>query len=119
MGCDIRLSVEFKKDNKWHQVLREESEWPSGECDSCKEDDPDRYYHTWCKRGLYGTRYSKTFAVLADVRNKWIINPISMPRGFPEDASDTWIYANTQDGTLASGPSEWNCSYSHHTLSQL
>lgn len=60
MGCDIHAHVEIKIDNQWHH-----------------------YNHPSAAR-----RYA-LFARMADVRNSGGIEPITPPRGLPEDATFT------------------------------
>lgn len=63
MGCDIHMAVERFDTyaNKWRCVVKHD--------------------------GAYGNRNYVLFAVLAGVRNRQGIKPLSEPRGLPEDVS--------------------------------
>ena len=79
MGCDIHHVVEKRnaETGKWEAV------WPTG---------PHKnggYYFPEAEAGGHRIwRNYDIFAVLADVRNRGGIVPISEPRGVPHDASD-------------------------------
>ena len=105
MGCDIHLYVEKKVDGKWQfQGKLTENDCISFEGPS-----------------FYDGRNYNLFAILADVRNcrgfagiktGKGFNPISDPRGFPEDAS----------AECKALVESWDCdghSHSYHTLRQL
>jgi hypothetical protein len=62
MGCDIHLFVEIKINDKWEFY---------------------RQIHMPC--------YYRLFAKMADVRNDFNINPISYPKGTPEEISKITI----------------------------
>lgn len=106
MGCDIHFYVEKKVDGAWKlqgELVND---------DGCKYvSGPD----------FYDGRNYNLFAILADVRNGRGFagiktgegfNPISDPRGVPDDASDE--YKQLVDCWDADGH-----SHSHHTLRQL
>lgn len=96
MGCDIHLYVEVRKNNKWKPAdswLTYGKEYGHFEDDGDESKRPvvpydDEYYN--------GRNY-KLFAMLANVRNGVgfagidtgnAVNPISEPKGLPEDVSD-------------------------------
>ena len=58
MGCDIHMNIEVKTDNGWELYSKPNVE-----------------------------RFYMLFAKLANVRNNFGIQPISEPRGIPDDAS--------------------------------
>lgn len=70
MGCDIHIFQEAKINDKW--VLLNELHWENSR------------------------RNYAVFAKMANVRNHWDeeqrIEPISLPRGIPEDASDGYKF---------------------------
>lgn len=106
MGCDIHLYVEKKIDGKWQL--------------QGKLVDDDGYKSIQGKPFYHGRNYN-LFAILADVRNGRGFagiktgegfNPISEPRGVPDDASDEY----------KAMVESWGCdghSHSYHTLRQL
>lgn len=108
MGCDIHLYVEKKVDGKW-------------QIQGKFEDADDEGYREFSGPSFYNERNYNLFAVLADVRNGRGFagittgkgfNPISEPRGVPDDASEDYFCMVEQ----------WGCdghSHSHHTLRQL
>lgn len=106
MGCDIHFYVEKKIDGKWKlqgQLV---------------DDDGHKYV---ADANFYDGRNYNLFAILADVRNGRGFagiktgegfNPISDPRGVPEDASEEYKQLVEQ----------WDCdghSHSYHTLRQM
>ena len=110
MGCDIHFYVEKKQpDGTWkaHGAFE-------------KEEDESGWISQTSGR-LYSGRNYNLFSILADVRNGRGFagiktgegfNPISEPRGVPEDASPEYKAIVEQ----------WDCdghSHSHHTLRQL
>jgi hypothetical protein len=109
MGCDIHLHVEKKVDGQWNRWERTEVvTWPSGYRTA------ENYY------GYSGRNYD-LFGMLADVRNGRGFagcdtgdgfKPISMPKGFPEDAS----YEVEKDKDCWEGDGH---SHSYLTLSEL
>lgn len=108
MGCDIHLYVEKKIDGQW-------------KIQGKLEDADDEGYRKFSGPSFYDGRSYNLFAILADVRNGRGFagvktgegfNPISEPRGVPDDASEEYRYMVEQ----------WDCdghSHSHHTLRQL
>lgn len=109
MGCDIHLYVEKKIDGQW-QIL--------GDFEREENDDGG----TWISGGrFYSGRNYNLFAILADVRNGRGFagcktgegfQPISEPRGVPDDASPE--YKAIVDQWDVDGH-----SHSFHTLRQL
>ena len=87
MGTDIHMAAEVRKNGKWQLVTecvfphyeykynKEKGEWDC-EISDRKTFDP------------YSDRNYDLFAMLADVRNDGDINPISEPKGYPEDMCD-------------------------------
>lgn len=79
MGCDIHLYVEKRVDGKWATA----DKWTHSEYDT---ENPDSrtvsYEDSW-----YTGRNYELFSVLAGVRNRYDIIPISEPRGIPDDVS--------------------------------
>lgn len=85
MGCDIHLYVERKENAKWITCDR----W-------VRDADDENRIHVEYDNHFYTGRNYNLFAILADVRNGRGFagiktgegfNPISSPRGIPEDAS--------------------------------
>jgi len=92
MGCDIHLYVEKKTKDNWKQIKDFISSYY----------DPEHEYFSDKKYRNYYTPYSNRnyvlFSILADVRNGYgfagydtgnRIEPIDMPRGLPDDVSDS------------------------------
>lgn len=116
MGCDIHFYVEKKQpDGSWKihgEFAREVDE---------EGTEDERAWLSQDGRPLYSGRNYNLFAILADVRNGRGFagiktgegfNPISEPRGVPDDASPEYKEIVEQ----------WGCdghSHSHHTLRQL
>lgn len=112
MGCDIHLYVEKQNElGVWESVDEFKIE---------SYDDEEHYYVDYDKQ-FYSRRNYNLFAILADVRNGRGFagiktgdgfNPISDPRGLPEDVSK-------MVGKLAE---QWDCaghSYSYFTVEEL
>lgn len=110
MGCDIHLYVEKRVDGKWVTA----DTW------EVDEDNPGRKSIPW--RGhYYSGRNYDLFAILADVRNGVGFagcdtgdgfNPISPPKGLPEDVCDE----------IRSESNYWDSdghSHSWHTLADI
>lgn len=110
MGADIHFYVEKKIDGKWqmHGTVEREDSGDDGE---------------WMRvcNGFSDYRCYNAFAILAGVRNGSGFagiktgkgfNPISEPRGIPEDASDEYKQIAAQWGVDGH-------SHSYHTLRQL
>lgn len=78
MGCDIHLYVEHRVDGVWQSADKwTKDKWTEHE--SIMSVDYDDQFYT-------GRNY-ELFAMLAGVRNRFDIVPISDPRGFPDDIS--------------------------------
>lgn len=77
MGCDIHMHVEYKDDRRTNGVWVSGDYYTRNECGgfSLVEFCGDRNYHL--------------FAILADVRNNGDYTYIDMPRGIPDDATET------------------------------
>lgn len=113
MGCDIHLYAEHKKNERWRPLRQPtESRYAEGRKEYPSEFD-DRNYDV--------------FAILANVRNGrgfagaqtgTGFNPISDPRGLPEDLSAEFAAAHE---SLDDGPSLWFGDHSHSylTLAEL
>ena len=100
MGCDIHLFAEIRRNGKWQEVDKA----PSGTVD----DEPIRGYGD----SFYTGRNYDLFTVLANVRSRGRLEPISSPRGAPEDVSKT----------SAKVIDDWNGdghSHSYFTLNEL
>lgn len=105
MGCDIHLYVERynEYDEQWEYIYQEEKyrDEPSYE----NSIDTKNYY------GYKGRNYN-LFSILAGVRNGIGIEPISKPRGVPDDISPE------VSGCLKRIASDGH-SYSYFTLKEL
>ena len=78
MGCDIHLYVEKKRvDGIWITA----DEWGDIWSEECGDD-----IDTVCDNPYYEGRDYSLFAALAGVRNSYGVNPVSSPRGLPDDA---------------------------------
>jgi len=105
MGCDIHIHIEYKdkKSDKWKQYYWYDNyKDKSGKIDWNKVFDDD----------LHIGRDYDLFGLLADVRNYDDIPSICLPRGLPDDVSDS-VYLEYK---------EWDCdghSHSYYTLSEL
>ena len=80
MGCDIHPYVEVRINNKWEISTKEVFSL-------------DSFEREWQKRLMserpFDWRSYSLFAFLAGVRNYDCCEPISEPRGLPEDCSDS------------------------------
>jgi hypothetical protein len=78
MGCDINSFAEVKRNNKWEKVN-----------DHFTLDDNNKKFYNKEKgdNPFYWRSYS-TFAFLAGVRNYEHCEPISEPKGLPDDLSE-------------------------------
>lgn len=94
MGCDIHVYTEFKP---WYG--KREGEWFSADNYRLNPsfDEEDKYESKMNVVPIYGERNYTLFSILADVRNYGENEPISEPRGLPEDCcpeikkeSDSW-----------------------------
>lgn len=97
MGTDIHIRVEQFTDDGW--VERESS--IKEPCWACKETGKDSKRPGmecfWCKgTGIrhvtdwFDGRNYTLFALLAGIRNYYDIQPLSPPRGIPDDACEEW-----------------------------
>ena len=78
MGCDIHAYVEVKKNGEWEYLVD----------DIFPADDYDKeYYHKDFTNDPFPNRNYGLFGFLADVRNYSCVEPLSLPKGTPEDAS--------------------------------
>lgn len=76
MGCDIHMMVQVRKGDGWETV-----KWPNpyyGKYEWEKDEETPR---------AYDNRNYEAFAILAGVRDRFGITPISEPRGWPEGFS--------------------------------
>jgi len=89
MGCDIHLYVEKFDGKKWVHIQEDVME---------NDDVP-------IELSFFDTRSYSLFAILANVRNNGNFNPISEPKGLPEDCSES--IRNVQD---------WRDGHSHSWL---
>jgi hypothetical protein len=107
----IRLYIEHKDHNDKWTVDREE-------CKICRTNRKSdlNLYPEYCygyQKCNGSNRLYPLFSILAHVRITHAgLNPISAPRGIPEDASDFYI-------RLAANSHPGNYSHSYHTLKQL
>lgn len=77
MGCDIHLHVEIRSSGKWKRFTDDHfsmSEWDQKYYKKEKTDTP------------FDWRDYSMFAFFADVRNYDCLEPLSEPRGLPEDS---------------------------------
>lgn len=79
MGCDIHFHVEKKTDQGWVRAEPQVKNEDYGRWD----DEPE-----FKREEFYGGRNYSLFAMLADVRNSYDLEPITATRGIPEDVSD-------------------------------
>ena len=112
MGCDIHLYVEQRKNGQWRALDNFVTEDAGTEF---------QYVTVPYKERLYSGRSYNLFAILADVRNGRGFagiktgegfNPISEPRGVPNDASPEYKHQVEEAGRDGH-------SHSYHTLRQL
>ena len=121
MGCDIHIYTEVKKEGKWRaiQVPNGWKKYLEGCLERATKQDSINYYKARLEEepdkvyeGIYSGRNYDLFAILANVRNKYGFRPISMPKGLPEDISET----------VKLEAEEWagdGHSHSYHTLQDL
>lgn len=76
MGCDIHLYVEKKIEGKWVSA----DTWDGNEYEDGTKD-------VSADKSFYNDRNYELFSILAGVRNRFNLDPIIEPRGFPENAS--------------------------------
>jgi hypothetical protein len=88
MGCDIHLVVEKRNGNQWERVLPpDEVRDPWLVEQSAQETGESRWYRDRVKVTWFDDRNYNLFAILAGVRNNFDFEPISEPRGLPNDLS--------------------------------
>jgi hypothetical protein len=82
MGCDIHCNLEYQrnKESAWYDIDLYKKNKYFGKC----EDDEPEYW----KVSLYNERSYFLFGLLAGVRN-YAVEPISQPRGIPDDGSES------------------------------
>lgn len=81
MGCDIHLFVEQMIDGKWVSI----DQWEK--VDNKKDNEQGLYYDVPWGKEFYHDRNYKLFALLAGVRNHCELEPISDPKGQPNNLS--------------------------------
>lgn len=81
MGCDIHLFVERKENGNWVSA----DEWEK--VDSKRDYEDGLYYDVPWGKEFYHNRSYTLFSLLADVRNYWQLEPISDPKGIPNNLS--------------------------------
>jgi hypothetical protein len=97
VGCDIHLAVERRNESgQWERVLPTEEAripWLVEKADEGAK---------WAMRAVgvtwFDERNYELFAILAGVRNRFDIEPISLPRGLPDDLSDEARALDNYDG---------------------
>lgn len=125
MGCDIHLFVEKRnKDGIWEAVYGEDCmlSWYKNQLEKATQNNDDKNINFYKKRVIensepsldwvYDGRNYDLFALLADVRNGNGIDPISEPKGIPDDSCEE-IKGESED---------WGCdghSHSYYTLAEL
>ena len=103
MGCDIHMFAEVRKDGRWHKV------GPVFPNPYYRSDEPESESNRPTTDSPYVGQNYDLFAMLAGERNDWAVagiptgrgfEPISPPRGVPEDASREFgAYAEAWLGT--------------------
>jgi hypothetical protein len=97
MGCDIHFYVEKKENGKWISADEWEKDTECGE----------PYLHVAYGKEFYDDRNYGLFAILAGVRNNYgfagcdlgdKFNPISQPKGLPDDVCEEVKQASDYDG---------------------
>jgi hypothetical protein len=124
MGCDCHFYVERWTSSNNYEGPRDASEERDRKIDDLIggakpverwvsadrwEFEGGEWHLSW---DLYGERNYQMFALLADVRNGGLIDPISEPRGIPDDASAGYLYKARQ----------WDMdghSHTYYTLQEL
>ena len=81
MGCDIHFFVEQKIDDKWISI----DQWEK--VNSRRDHEYGLYYDVPWGKEFYQDRNYGLFALLANVRNYWELEPISERKGTPLDLS--------------------------------
>lgn len=82
MGCDIHIVAEVKENGVWRENIDAVFPNPDYEPRSTAEWAKDKF-----KISPHDGRNYGWFAILAGVRNRNFLNPISEPKGFPPDQS--------------------------------
>lgn len=88
MGCDIHLCLERRLRKEKKVIVSPEIKRENGTIRKELSYIMEKKWLSCNITGFYGTwgdRHYGMFAKLADVRNDWNIQPISEPRGIPED----------------------------------
>src|SRR5215470_6254142 len=93
MGCSIQAALEIRRKGKWAIVER-----------------PNKYFGKWSREGFWDREPELTasiqfdsekdydlFAILADVRNGYELEPMSRGRGIPDDISPEGAAAIASD----------------------
>lgn len=116
MGCDISIFVEKWTDveNEYCPRLKTKSQIRHERICDYLEDKPKQPIFKWesidewsFQDGYWECHYIyeninyRLFSLLADVRNDGTINPISEPRGIPDDASDSYLFICNAWGRIA------------------
>jgi len=78
MGCDIHIYTEKWIDGEWQCIDKKYKNEDAEEYDTPK----------YNREPIYSSRNYRLFSILADVRNAFDIEPISYPKGLPDDVSD-------------------------------
>ncbi len=106
MGCDIHFFVERWTSSNNYQGPREVSDDREQKLSELLEDVRPKFrwisadkwelkdgiWHVPWDSEYYGGRNYYLFSILADVRNSGEVEPISYPKGIPDDASTGYIY---------------------------
>ena len=90
MGCDIHLCLERRLIKEKKVIVSPEIKRENGTIRKELSYIMEKKWLSCNITGFYGTwrdRHYGMFAKLANVRNYWDIDPISEPRGIPEDVS--------------------------------
>lgn len=123
MGCDIHFFRERKTTNLNYEGPRDlQEERDKKICEIINEKSlterwvsADTWYksgNSWYNNEVFGSRSYYLFSILSDVRNRGDVEPISEPKGIPNDASSGYLYMVDQwegDGH----------SHSYFTLEEL
>lgn len=84
MGCDIHIVAEVKENGVWRENTDAVFPNPDYEPRSTSEWAKDKF-----KVSPYDSRHYIWFAILAGVRNRNLLNPVSEPKGFPSNVSES------------------------------
>lgn len=107
MGCDIHLAVERRNaDGQWERVLPPEEARDPWYVEQAAKNPESKYYAKAAEVTWYADRNYEAFAILAGVRNRFDITPISEPRGLPSDMSDavrSLTSYDSEDGEVGLG----------------